>query len=96
MSLNKPEHIPVSIPVSISISINGVSLTLASGVSVAAALAISGNAVTRHSLSGQPRAPLCGMGVCQECRVTVNGRPHQLACQTVCQDGMRITCREHA
>lgn len=35
------------------------------------------------------RVPLCGMGVCQECRVTINGL-RRLACQTLCQAGMRI------
>ena len=51
-------------------------------ISVAAALAIHGSAVTRYSVSGMARAPLCGMGVCQECRTTINGVQHQLACQT--------------
>lgn len=37
----------------------------------------------------QPRAPFCGMGICQECRVTINGL-RRLACQTLCQAGMRI------
>ncbi|MEX0632870.1 (2Fe-2S)-binding protein [Serratia ureilytica] len=35
------------------------------------------------------RALPCGMGVCQECRVTINGL-RRLACQTLCQAGMRI------
>ncbi len=46
--------------------------------------------VTRRSVSGQLRAPLCGMGVCQECRVTINGRAHVLSCQTLCQPGMDV------
>ena len=46
--------------------------------------------VTRRSVSGAMRAPLCGMGVCQECRVTVNSRAHVLACQTLCCAGMQI------
>ncbi|WP_205416526.1 2Fe-2S iron-sulfur cluster-binding protein, partial [Escherichia coli] len=41
------------------------------------------------SVSHQPRAPFCGMGVCQECRVNINGL-RRLACQTLCQAGMRI------
>lgn len=50
----------------------------------------AGTGVTRRSVGGALRAPLCGMGVCQECRVTVNGRAHVLACQTLCRDGMQI------
>ncbi len=45
---------------------------------------------TRRSVSGQPRAALCAMGVCQECRMTIDGRAHVLACQTICLDGMAI------
>lgn len=61
------------------------------GSSVAAALAqqVPGPGCTRQSVTGQWRAPLCGMGVCHECRVLVNGR-ERLACQTVCEDGMCI------
>jgi hypothetical protein len=45
---------------------------------------------TRVSVSGQPRAALCAMGVCQECRMTIDGRAHVLACQTLCREGMAI------
>ncbi|ADO50034.1 2Fe-2S iron-sulfur cluster-binding protein [[Enterobacter] lignolyticus] len=69
--------------------IDGVPCEVPDGISVAAALARAGNALTRVSVSGQPRAPFCGMGVCQECRVTVNGR-RVLACQTLCLAEMRI------
>ena len=59
------------------------------GSSVAAALAQQAPGRTRLSVTGQWRAPLCGMGVCHECRVLIDGR-ERLACQTVCEDGMRI------
>lgn len=75
----------------ITIIINQHPFTIAPGISVAAALALCGDGLTRLSVSGAARAPLCGMGVCQECRVTINGRPHQLTCQTLCEDGMQIT-----
>ncbi|WP_443798380.1 2Fe-2S iron-sulfur cluster-binding protein, partial [Burkholderia gladioli] len=45
---------------------------------------------TRGSVQGMPRTMLCGMGICQECRVGIDGRAHVLACQTTCRDGMRI------
>jgi hypothetical protein len=62
--------------------------------SAAAALALTG---WRDAPFGQrePRAPFCGMGVCQECRVTVNGR-RVLACQTECQPDMVIERSQHA
>jgi predicted molibdopterin-dependent oxidoreductase YjgC len=74
----------------IRININGRGVSVDQGVSVAAAIAIAGSAVTRVSIGGAPRAPLCGMGVCQECRVTIDGRMHQLSCQTLCADGMHV------
>ena len=69
--------------------VDGRSVRVAAGTSVAAALAYGGDGVARHSVSGQPRAPLCGMGICQECRLRVDGHI-RLACQTVCEDGMQI------
>jgi succinate dehydrogenase/fumarate reductase-like Fe-S protein len=66
--------------------IEGQAVTVPPGCSVAAAL---GRAAARISVGGQPRAPLCGMGVCQECRVSVDGQ-RRLACQTLCVDGMRV------
>jgi NADPH-dependent 2,4-dienoyl-CoA reductase/sulfur reductase-like enzyme len=47
--------------------------------SVAVARARAGEPF-RTSVTGEPRAPLCGMGVCYECRVTLAGEAHQLAC----------------
>lgn len=75
----------------ISITIDDQRVDVNAGISVAAAIALSGNQVTRTSVTGQPRAPVCGMGICMECRVTIDGQAHQLACQTLCLDGMRIS-----
>ena len=75
---------------SITININASDISVATGVTVAAAIAMAGSTITRRSVGGAARAPLCGMGVCQECRVTIDGNPHQLSCQTLCADGMHI------
>jgi predicted molibdopterin-dependent oxidoreductase YjgC len=69
--------------------INGQSIQVQPGTTVAAAMALAAMPVTRSSVSGQPRAPVCGMGVCQECRVQINGRL-RLACQTLCAPGMQV------
>ncbi|HEX8595327.1 MAG TPA: (2Fe-2S)-binding protein [Pseudomonas sp.] len=69
--------------------IDGRSLDVVSGTTVAAALALIGDGCSRTSVTGQRRAPLCGMGICQECRVTVDGK-RRLACQTLCRDGMHV------
>ncbi|MFK0090737.1 (2Fe-2S)-binding protein [Pseudomonas sp. NPDC090755] len=72
--------------------LDGRPLRVADGTSVAAALALGGDGCTRTAVSGQRRAPLCGMGICQECRVTIDGR-RRLACQTLCRDGMQVETR---
>lgn len=73
----------------VNLHINGQPVSVPAGCSVAAALAIAGNGVARTSVSGEARAPLCGMGICQECRVSING-VRRLACQTTCSPGMRV------
>ena len=73
-----------------SVTINDEIVLVTTDISVAAAIALSGNLMTRTSVSGQVRAPVCGMGICMECRVTIDGQAHQLACQTLCIDGMQI------
>ena len=74
----------------VRVTIDGRTVEVEAGTTVVAALAIAGLRGTRTSVSGQPRAALCGMGVCQECRVTIDGRSHVLACQTLCRDGQII------
>lgn len=73
-----------------SVTVDGSAIAVPQGASIVAALVIAGSRRTRVSLSGQPRFALCGMGRCQECRVTVDGRPHVLACRTACVDGMQV------
>lgn len=72
--------------------LDGRPLSVVPGTTVAAALAQGGDGSARTSVSGQRRAPLCGMGICQECRVTVDGL-RRLACQTLCRDGMQVETR---
>lgn len=70
--------------------IDGLEVWVPEGTLVAAAIARAGVATYRRSARGEPRGPLCGMGVCFECRVTIGGRPHCLSCQAVCEDGMEV------
>ncbi len=73
-----------------TIHINGQAHTLPESMNVAAALMLAGVPVCRQSSTGEARFALCGMGVCHECRVTINQQAQQLACQTWCQPGMKI------
>jgi D-hydroxyproline dehydrogenase subunit gamma len=75
----------------IEVTIDGVPIDVAAQTTVAAAVSRRyGIRGTRVSVSGQPRAAFCGMGVCQECRMTIDARTHVLACQTICRDGMDV------
>ncbi|WP_265555023.1 (2Fe-2S)-binding protein [Serratia grimesii] len=78
----------------LTLTLNGETLCVPEGITVAAALSLSGQDGCRFSVSGQLRAPFCGMGICQECRVTVDGL-RRLACQTLCQSGMHIERTEN-
>lgn len=76
----------------IEITLDGRALQVAPGTTVAAALYLGGDGSSRTSVSGERRAPLCGMGICQECRVSIDGQ-RRLACQTPCVAGMRVETR---
>ena len=51
------------------------------GETIAAALAAAGMRTLRNSpVLHQPRGLYCGMGLCHECMVTVDGRPNLRSC----------------
>lgn len=74
---------------SIELVIDGTIVHVALGTTVAAAVLMAGRQ-TRSSVTGEARAPLCGMGICFECRVTINGVPHQQSCQILCAPGIEV------
>ena len=77
-------------PETVRLAVNGVVVTVPSGSVVSAAIMAVGANVFRRSITGEPRGPLCGMGICFECRVTIDGEAHCRSCQTVCRDGMDV------
>lgn len=78
----------------VTITVDGVRVTVPPGTVLAAALVQSGLVRFRRSTTGEPRGPLCGMGICFECRVILNGRPHCRSCQILCEDGMDVRTDE--
>jgi hypothetical protein len=74
---------------SIIVHVNGVPVRVAEGSTVAVALLVAG-APARRLMDGSPRAPLCGMGVCMECRAEVNSVLNSRTCQIVCQPDMQV------
>lgn len=81
-------------PELITLEVNGVSVTMPAGSMVAAAVLQAGVNSFRRSVTGEARGPLCGMGICFECRVMVNGVAHVRSCQTLCEDGMDVRTDE--
>ncbi len=76
----------------VRIIVDDESLQAYEGESVAAAMLAAGRYVFRHTHpEGEPRGIFCGMGVCYECLVTVEGRERVRACIFPVSDGLRIS-----
>ncbi|MCP5151918.1 MAG: (2Fe-2S)-binding protein [Chromatiales bacterium] len=71
--------------------VDGVALRAHAGESLAAVLALAGRPAGRRGVrDGSPRGYWCGMGVCFECVVVVDGAPGQRACRVRVRDGMQV------
>jgi D-hydroxyproline dehydrogenase subunit gamma len=77
----------------ITIKVNGQALSVPVGATVAVAMVLVGSKC-RRSVSGELRGPLCGIGICFECRVNINGRPHCKSCQILCEPEMEVSSEE--
>lgn len=75
----------------LTLFVNGRTVEAHAGESVAVVLLAEGILTLRRSARlSEPRGLFCGMGVCFECGVTVNGRPNVRACMTPVEGSMRI------
>ena len=73
----------------VTIVVDGRAIAATAGVPLGAVLHELG-ATLRHTPGGSPRGLFCGMGVCFDCLVTVDGRRDVRACVTPVRDGMRV------
>lgn len=73
----------------VTVRVNGEPVTLPQGAMLIAAL-LKVRVPCRISESGEQRTALCGMGICFECRASVDGVPQQRTCQIVCKEGMTV------
>lgn len=65
------------------------------GQTVGAALVADGRLSWRSTRRhGAPRGIFCGIGVCFDCLVTVDGRPNERACLVPAADGLRVSTQE--
>ena len=73
----------------VTITFAGRTLQARDGQSVAAALTAAGVRSWRTTRHGaRPRGLFCGIGVCFDCLLTIDGRPAQRACLVPVRDGM--------
>ena len=77
----------------VTVRVNGAAVSVPSGATVAVAMIMAGQPC-RISTTGERRGPLCGMGVCFECRAVVNGIPHSRSCQILCESDMDVRTDE--
>jgi predicted molibdopterin-dependent oxidoreductase YjgC len=75
----------------VTIIVDEAPLDAYAGESVAAALLAAGRRILRRTpKAGAPRGLFCGMGVCFDCVLRVDGVANVRACLTPVRDGMRI------
>ena len=74
----------------IAIEFEGRTIPCRRGETLAAALTAAGELRLRHTRHGDERGVFCGMGVCQECLVDINGRSSQRACMMVVDAPLKV------
>lgn len=75
----------------VSLTANGQKIQAYKGETVLAALIAAGyKSLKKNPVNKKPRGALCGMGVCFECTMTIDGTPNVRACMTEVRDGMNI------
>jgi predicted molibdopterin-dependent oxidoreductase YjgC len=100
MSTDHPD--PGSTPVSqaearpadrvIQLTLDGRVLTARTGDSVAAALIDAGIVSWRRTRKDAlPRGLFCGIGICYDCLITIDGHPDQRACMAPVSVGMQLS-----
>jgi hypothetical protein len=75
----------------ISIVVDGVPTAGIAGQTIAGLLLGDGRLAWRTARSGRPRGAFCGIGVCYDCLVAVNGLRDVRACQRRATDGDVVT-----
>jgi hypothetical protein len=73
-------------------SFDGQAVEFDAGQSVGAALVRAGTSSWRTTRkAGRPRGLFCGIGVCFDCLIVIDGTPNQRACLIRAEPGMRVT-----
>ena len=76
---------------SFRIDVDGVSIPAYEGETVATAILAHGRRVLRRTrLKDSPRGLFCGIGVCYDCLVVIDGTPNLRACMAPAVPGLRV------
>ena len=90
MSVRLPDGHGLERGAAVSLTVDGRTVIAYEGETVAAVLLAEGHIATRKTRSGSPRGVYCGMGVCFDCLVVVDGAPNTRACVTWVREGMDV------
>lgn len=75
----------------ITFAFNGQEFSCESGQSIAAALIAANNRELRTTrFENQPRSIFCGIGICYDCVVVIDGVANQRSCLVIAKPGMNI------
>ena len=88
-----PSEVPDTRP-RLSITFNGRALEARAGETVLAALVAHGQIAQCTGKDGAPRGAFCGMGVCHDCLVTIDGQASQRACMIKARDGQTVVSQK--
>lgn len=76
-------------------SFEGAAIPFLRGQSVGAAMIAAGiRSWRRTRVAGRPRGLFCGIGICFDCLVVVDGRPNERACLVLAEPGMNVQTQE--
>ena len=76
---------------SFEIQLDGEKIVAYEGETIGTALLAAGRRTLRYTNKFErPRGLYCGIGLCQECRMTINGIPNTQACQTLATPGCQV------
>lgn len=79
----------------ITFTFNGATLTAPEGQSLAAALISHEERLTRYTRhQGSPRGLFCGIGICYDCLIVIDGERNQRSCITLVREGMKVETQD--
>ena len=79
----------------LEIEVDGKKIIAYKGETIATALIAAGLRTFRRTVDkNEPRGVFCGIGLCFECRMVINGVPNTRACQTLATPGCRVETQE--